>query len=251
MFISRFYITIAIGLIILTPIFAYSGNLDSPAAPTDASSAMYTLEDIYNRLNNGATVTKRSGAFTEPSAGPASSGKTLDDVMNLVNSRAPVVRTGQSASYSATSGEDGDLQKGVAWPSPRFTDNSNGTVTDNLTGLIWLKNANAGGTKTWENALSYCNNLASGSAGLTDDSVAGDWRLPNVKELQSLINHGAQNPALPTGHPFTNVVSSAYWSSTTYLLTTTNALCVNLGYGITGDIGKTNSYYVLPVRGGQ
>ncbi len=47
-------------------------------------------------------------------------------------------RTGQTTSYAT--GDDGDLQVGVDWPLPRFTDNNNGTVTDNLTGLIWLKN---------------------------------------------------------------------------------------------------------------
>ena len=57
---------------------------------------------------------------------------------------APVHKTGQTTSYAT--GDDGDLEKGVAWPNPRFTDNSDGTVTDNLTGLIWLKNANCFGT---------------------------------------------------------------------------------------------------------
>lgn len=52
---------------------------------------------------------------------------------------APVPKTGQTQSYTA--GDDGDLQKGVAWPTPRFAGNGNGTVTDKLTGLIWLKNA--------------------------------------------------------------------------------------------------------------
>ena len=58
---------------------------------------------------------------------------------------APVPKTGQTTIYAA--GDDGALQKGVAWPTPRFTDNDNGTVTDNLTGLIWMKNANAFGAK--------------------------------------------------------------------------------------------------------
>ena len=73
------------------------------------------------------------------------------------------------------------MKKGVAWPNPRFKDNGNGTVTDNLTRLIWLKNANAFGLRTWEQALSDANALASGSAGLTDGSKAGDWRLPKTR----------------------------------------------------------------------
>ena len=69
---------------------------------------------------------------------------------------APVPKTGQMQFYAT--GDDGDLHKGVAWPTPRFTDNQNGTVTDNLTGLIWMKNASnvdadGFGAKTWADAL--------------------------------------------------------------------------------------------------
>ena len=53
---------------------------------------------------------------------------------------APVAKTGQTTSYAT--GDDGDFEKGVAWPSPRFTDNDDGTVCDHLTGLMWAKNAN-------------------------------------------------------------------------------------------------------------
>jgi hypothetical protein len=115
---------------------------------------------------------------------------------------APVPRTGQTDS-SATA-DDGDLEKGVPWPSPRFTDNEDGTITDNLTGLIWLKNANCQGTKTWADALSFANNLADSQCGLTDGSVVGDWRLPNIRELHSLIDFGRSEPALPENHPFAN-----------------------------------------------
>jgi hypothetical protein len=104
-------------------------------------------------------------------------------------------------------------------------------VTDNLTGLIWLKNANCFKGNTWDNALSVCNNLEDGKCGLTDESVGGDWRLPNIKELQSLIHHGVQHPALPNtdgtgkwaeGDPFTTVQDyGAYcWSSTTSAIDT-------------------------------
>ena len=92
----------------------------------------------------------------------------------------------------------------MAWPTPRFTDNNNGTVTDNLTGLIWTKNAN-GFLKYWADALSLANSLKSGDAGLTDGSKAGDWRLPNLQELESLIDYGSNDPALPAGPPFKGV----------------------------------------------
>jgi hypothetical protein len=152
---------------------------------------------------------------------------------------------------------------------PRFTDNSNGTVIDNLTGLIWLKWAwcEVHDPVNWATALAYANALYDGCAycfgtsipdlpgndcRLSDGSNAGDWRLPNVRELQSLIDYGRGNPALPSGHPFTNV-RSAYWSSSTVAGNPGWAWCVSVGSGyVEGDTKGTGPFhYVWPVRGGQ
>ena len=67
------------------------------------------------------------------------------------NGPAPVPKTGQTTSYASY--DDGYYEKGVQWPNPRFTDNLDGTITDNLTGLIWMKNANCSGPRTWDSAL--------------------------------------------------------------------------------------------------
>ena len=91
----------------------------------------------------------------------------------------------------------------MVWPSPRFTDNSDGPVTDHLAELVWLKDMNAPGSPGWPHALTACSTLNSGEAGLTDGSVEGDWRLPNVQEPQSLLDYGQIHPPLPPGHPFT------------------------------------------------
>ncbi len=112
-------------------------------------------------------------------------------------------------------GQDGEYQTGVAFPVPRFSDNGDGTITDELTGLVWLKNGNAFGTLTWEQALESCSSLSSGNYGLSDGSRKGDWRLPNINELRSLEDYGEARPALPAGHPFTNIRQSLCWSSTT------------------------------------
>jgi hypothetical protein len=172
---------------------------------------------------------------------------------------APVEKTGQTTCYNElgnvigclNTGQDGDIQAGVTWPNPRFTDNNNGTVTDNLTGLIWLKNANCDGGKTWADALIYCNALANGTCGLSDGSVAGDWRLPNVKELQSLIDFGNYDSALPSGHPFSGAQSDFYWSSTTNANYTGIAWLVYLYDGHVHHDIKARNVYVWPVRGGQ
>jgi hypothetical protein len=171
---------------------------------------------------------------------------------------AGVPKTGQTTKYA--DGDDGDLQKGVAWPNPRFTDNSDGTVTDNLTGLIWLKNANCWGTRSWASALTNANGLANGQCGLTDDSSAGDWRLPNLRELHSLLHCGVADPALPDtagtgqwteGNPFSGVQSETYWSSTTSASSPGGAWRVYLKRGNSGTASKDDSYYVWPVQGGE
>jgi hypothetical protein len=137
--------------------------------------------------------------------------------------RLPV--TGQTSSYGTN--DDGALKKGVDWPSPRFTDNNNGTVTDNLTGLIWLKNANCFGMQ-WTAALKDIGSLANGQCGLTDGSTAGQWRLPNVRELESLVNVGQSNVAAWLNiQGFSGVQSGHYWSSTTYAPSTGDA-CISI-----------------------
>lgn len=162
-----------------------------------------------------------------------------------------VPKTGQTISYGI--GDDGDLQKGIAWPDPRFTDNSDGTVTDNLTGLIWLQNANCDGVKNWNDALTFCNMLSSGQCGLTDGS--NEWRLPNIKELNSLIDFSNVDPPLPSGHPFDNVFET-YWSSTTYAGNTptgmTYAWTVRLDtYYVSYGQTLQNGQYVWCVRNGN
>ncbi len=171
---------------------------------------------------------------------------------------APVPKTGQTASYEA--GDDGVHEKGVAWPSPRFTDNGNGTVTDRLTGLIWTKNANCDGVKIWDDAVSYCNGLADGTCGLSDASGAGDCRLANVRELQSLFHYGCYDPVLPNtagtgkwseGDPFTGVPLSWYYASTTNASSTSGAWSASLSTGYVYNSHKTNGYNFWYVRGGR
>ncbi len=161
---------------------------------------------------------------------------------------------GQEINNCNNTGQDGELQKGVDWPSPRFTVNTNGsnqddgTVTDKLTGLIWLKDAKVIGSKKWEEALKAVKTLANGEHELSDGSSAGEWRLPNVRELCSLIDYGLSSPALPEDHPFDNVQSDSYWSSTTYTFNTAHGLVVYLNSSVTVNDCKSSLNYVWPVR---
>jgi hypothetical protein len=177
---------------------------------------------------------------------------------------APVEDTGQQKCWDTAgteilcsdplaAGQDGKLQRGVDWPTPRFTDNLDGTVTDNLTGLIWLRDANCISLSpdNWANALTAANTLSPGICGLIDGSAAGDWRLPNIKELLSLVDYSQSSPALPSGHPFVSVQSSSYWSSTTYASDTGFAWIVLMFNGNVNFNSKPSNLRVWPVRGGQ
>ena len=156
-------------------------------------------------------------------------------------------------------GQDGDLEKGKPWPNPRFTDNNNGTVTDHLTGLIWLQVGNCStffeddpasfAWRKWNEAVDDCNKLAPPYCGLDDGSEAGHWRLPNVRELQSLIDYGKSNLALPTGHQLTDTQTANYWSASTYVNISDLAWATSFSSGEVRGYGKTSyGYYVRCVR---
>jgi len=238
---------------------APGGSLDSPAGPGSAASALFTLPDIYTVLTTGATTNKREGAFAEPAGGPTNAaGFTLEQVYEAARADVrtyAVPKSGVITSHLA--GDDGNLKKGRAWPNPRFTvmDDTN-CVLDNLTGLMWARNANLFGQVNWATAVASCNDLVYGGY--------DDWRLPNVRELYSLIvlEYGspllcntAGTAKLTANDPF-NVVSAwmaaSYWTSTTSAKVPNNAWHVELSRGwIYNSNTKSTACYVWPVRGGR
>jgi hypothetical protein len=143
---------------------------------------------------------------------------------------ANLARTGQRISY--LKGDDYTEQKGVAWPDQRFSDNLDGTISDHLSGLIWLKNAGCFESGDWATALTTANKLASGTCGLTDNSITGQWRMPNANELESLVDVSQVNPAVSANSPFTHInLTQAYWSSTTYTALPSNAMAIRFTDG--------------------
>ena len=155
--------------------------------------------------------------------------------------------TGQTGSYTA--GDDGEYNINPM----SYTDNGN-TVTDNNTGLMWQK-CNAGQndetncienatTYSWSNAFGYCNGLTLPLGGKSD------WRLPNVKELESLTDDATYNVAIDTAF-FLHSCSSWYWSSTTGVGSAGKAWYVSFYGGSVGDYSNSRLQCVRCVRGGQ
>jgi hypothetical protein len=167
-------------------------------------------------------------------------------------------KTGQTTSYGVSQTcadggtgncDDGYYKKGAPHsPVARFTDNSDSTITDNATGLMWEKcSEGLSGTGcltgsisylTWQNAINRCDNSTSNGH--------SDWRLPNIKELQSIVDYGTYSPAISTVFP--NTQSNRYWSSTTGALDTSYAWYVYFDDGSVYSGGKTSGSYVRCVR---
>lgn len=162
------------------------------------------------------------------------------------------LQTGQTACHDesglevtcAGSGQDGEFRAGVEWPEPRF-ESGEETVVDRLTGLTWARDANLAELPMfWDEALAFV-------ARMNRDGAFGfsDWRLPNRRELRSLVSHQTKMPALPTGHPFRNVVASWYWSSTSAAISPAHAWYVHMAGARMFYGRKDQSYLVWPVRG--
>ncbi|MFH1091574.1 MAG: DUF1566 domain-containing protein [Pseudomonadota bacterium] len=141
-------------------------------------------------------------------------------------------------------GQDAEFSPGAVWPEPRF-EVYDGTVLDRLTGLVWLKKANrAGYPLTWTEALELPRLLNQ-----QEHSGLSDWRLPNRRELRSLISHQTRTPALPEGHPFENVFIGWYWTSTSSAVNPGYAWYVHLEGGRMFYGRKEQYYLAWPVRG--
>lgn len=195
----------------------------------------------------------------------------ISDPCYLCSAINPIARTGQTTCYDESgtprnctgTGEDGEFQTGVPWPNPRFSDNDDETTTDLLAGLLWLTDANCIATQypgfdndgtpgdgmvTWQHALDFVSGINDGTypncgAGFTD------WRVPNIRELGSLVDYGHSNPALPTGYPFDNIqFQEHYWSSSSNVNNPSIAWGINMEVG-GGQRTKSDVSYLLPVRG--
>ena len=159
--------------------------------------------------------------------------------------------TGQMTNYTATFGEDSDYSINL----PSYTNNGDGTVADNVTGLMWQREDDDT-PRIWDDAISYCEGLILNNDDqwtISDPNASGakhvDWRLPSKKELMSIVDYGSFSPSIGTFFP--NTEASIYWSSTTYASNSSWAWFVSFYGGVNYANDKSNSYFVRCVRGGQ
>ncbi len=132
----------------------------------------------------------------------------------------------------------------MAQEAPRFT-KANGVVTDTKTTLEWQDDYSDNGdsikSAMWIDAIDYCEELTL--------NAQSDWRLPNKKELMSIVDYKTYYPSINS--IFQNTTSTYYWSSTTYMGNTNSAWSIHFKMGWTGYYSKSANANVRCVRAGQ
>ncbi len=234
--------------------FSGGGTRDITASVTWTSSADANATVSNAGGSSGLVTAVAIGSATITAAFGTTTATTTLTIIKTVS----LPKTGQTtcADVSGTvincagTGQDGDLQTGVAVPNPRLVVDSTGTcVTDQLTGLTWTKNANlpAGvgaastGTRTWQQALAFANDLH--LCGFTD------WRLPNRNELRSLVNNYSQSGNANLQN-FSNIQGD-YWTSTSFAGGANQAWFYGMSDGVVRLHAKSILKNVWPVRAGQ
>lgn len=119
-----------------------------------------------------------------------------------------------------------------------YVDNGDGTVSDQSTGLVWEK-AGSATDMNWEAALAWCESATTG--GYTD------WRLPDIRELVSIVDESRTNLAID---PVFSCTESTFWSGSTFVGDSQSAWSVSFGYGALSFFEKTTADAVRCVRGG-
>jgi len=229
--------------------------------PPNIATCVANFEATFAAAENDA------GPGVCPTEGDVSAVETLIDTsvgdVAVALSGSPCQKfpaTGQTDPFRA--GDDGDIEAGATLS---YTDNGDGTITDNNTGLTWEKKSDDGTIHDKDTSYSWENAFAVHVAGLNTANFAGhnDWRLPNVKELQSIVNYQVPFPgpvvssAFNTGcTPGATVLAGSccgatdYWSSTTDAFDSDFAWTVIFHFGEVDQEGKNQISHVRAVRGG-
>ena len=212
--------------------------------PTNDAYARISLLDLQNQINDLQDQINNLTPGPEGPAGPAGPPGECD---------CPITQEQLDELYDRIEYLENNAL------IPRFTDMGDGTIRDNETGLIWLKDANAFGVMTWWDAMDEASNLSSGEHGLSDGSVDGAWRLPTKEEWEAFYSTVYDYPALVNstgilqwseGDAFTGVQSYYYyWSGTEY--DSIRAWVAYMVGGLMYGHAKDDNGCVWPVRSGN
>lgn len=174
--------------------------------------------------------------------------------------------TGQTTAYTADKNDgiagsvavpdDGTVQAGATLS---YTDNGDGTVTDNNTGLMWEKKSDDGSLHDKDNAFYRWSGNGSqetiwdwlddvNAEGGTGYAGHNDWRIPNRQELESIVDVGRYNPSIDP--VFGPAVAADYWSSTSYAAPPFGAWGVYFYGGNVYAGDKSSPGCIRAVRGG-
>lgn len=133
----------------------------------------------------------------------------------------------------------------------RFSDNGDGTITDEQTGMIWLKKIQGLEREEWVSAMEQVTTLKHGQYGLRDYSKRGDWRLPSKDEMADMLDGlfpSALAYLLGLGREAPDV-TTYYWSSTMKTKSSSHYWAMNLGKEVgLGYFDQLSSFFVWPVR---
>ncbi|MCG8430981.1 MAG: DUF1566 domain-containing protein [Candidatus Omnitrophica bacterium] len=177
----------------------------------------------------------------------------LENCYNETGVNVSCSGAGQDAEYADPAGsyDYGATRDEGSWANwradgGRFVNNTDGTVTDQATGLMWVANttdAGRGGSYNWTNALTACGNLSYANY--------SDWRLPNIKEQVSIVDYNTSDPAIDETF-FHSHTDDYYWTSTSRRTDLTDAHVVDIGRGFSNLFDKaTGSAYLRPVRNAE
>ena len=217
--------------------------------------------------NDGTPVTVQKGIIDLPQSGQtptspinlASLGISGADGNACLNGSGAIVGCGVPWAYNGAGDQAEDLT-----PNQRFTEDTSGcadgdfVITDNLTGLIWLGDANdynSGDAQSWNVAMNTDSSDTNPNlgGGTNQFSYCGhtDWRMPNRNELLSLVNWSKSSISvwLNDTQGFSNFAPDNYWSSSVYAPNTGLAWIIHMSFGRANADFKGTGAQVLPVRG--
>ena len=209
--------------------------------PVTAAGVVSAIGDCLPMTNSIPRAHRYAADFAGFDGRDMTPGATITEAAAKAWSMRALPDTGQTQDFTATFGEDADYPKNPL----SYTGNGDGTVSDNVTGLMWQQAD--GGEMTWEAAAAYAAGLALGGH--------QDWRLPTAHEAYSIMKHGAINPALDTA-AFSASAAEYWWTRDVLASDATRVWVTNAGGGIgphpkseTISAGGTKRFHVRCVRG--